>query len=76
MQTKKVKLAAGRVRYYFNPLFNSLFSLIIINMVTRCCGNIYLGIIVLYAYVKFFMCIKNNRDVCRVYMVQTQEALL
>ena len=62
MQTKKVKLAAGRVRYYFNPFFNSLFSLII-NMVTRRCGNIYLGIIVLYAYVKFFMCIKNNRDV-------------
>ena len=56
MQTKKVKLAAGRVRYYFNPLFNSLFSLII-NMVTRRCGSIYLGIIVLYAYMSSFLCV-------------------
>ena len=56
MQTKKVKLAAGRVRYYFNPLFNSLFSLII-NMVTRRCGSIYLGIIVVYAYMSSFLCV-------------------
>ena len=64
MQTKKVKLAAGRVRYYFYPLFNSVFSLIVNKYGNKTLREHIFGHqCTICIYMKFFMCIKINRDV-------------